>query len=344
LSPIKVSITASSKPDSRGSSPQKVVVDLTGLPTVFGQLEVDDEDILSSKKAALKAALGGEDSPWPQLPGLYEAASGFDTAGATAATWFQDFPGQPEYFDGGCWAPHYDEWLWAVGLSSSWAWTLSGGAMAFQQGMPGLSKASRRRSKRVAGPTKNEVGDGKGRPHALSVASDSTVASASLRSISGSFDDDADPLTPQALTTVMMRNLPNNYTRDMLLELLDHHDFLHGYDLVYLPIDFQTEAGLGYAFVNLVTPEEAERFRRHFHGFSDWRVTSEKVCEVSWSDALQGIEAHVERYRNSPVMHESVPDLFKPALFDKAGNRVPFPEPTKTIRPPRLRKFGPKGM
>jgi len=207
------------------------------------------------------------------------------------------------------------------------------------------TKATRRsRAKKVAGTT--PLSTGKGRPHAFSFASDSTNTgsqrslSMSSSALEHSSSEENDCSHDQ--TTVMMRNIPNNYTREMLLDLLKSQGFSGSYDLVYLPIDFQTEVGLGYSFINLNTPPDAERFRRHFQGFTGWRVVSEKVCEVSWSDALQGIQAHVDRYRNSPVMHDSVPDEFKPALFGKDGERLTFPAATKTIRPPRLRKFVPK--
>mmetsp|Transcript_19641 Transcript_19641/g.35730 ORF Transcript_19641/g.35730 Transcript_19641/m.35730 type:complete len:342 (-) Transcript_19641:46-1071(-) len=137
-------------------------------------------------------------------------------------------------------------------------------------------------------------------------------------------------------TTVMMRNLPNNYTRTMLLELLDTQGFWGGYNMVYLPMDFSSAAGFGYAFINFVTSEGAEHFRDHFQGFSEWSVPSEKICDVMWSGVHQGLEAHIERYRNSPVMHQSVPDEFKPALFVN-GERVPFPSPSKPPRAPRIR-------
>jgi len=136
------------------------------------------------------------------------------------------------------------------------------------------------------------------------------------------------------LTTAMMRNIPNNYTRTMLLELIDSEGFSGQYDLVYLPMDFKNNVGLGYSFVNLVDTETAKRFQRHFSGFRDWKAQSDKVCEVTWSGAIQGIDAHIERYRNSAVMHESVLDECKPVLF-KDGKRVPFPQPTKRIRAPR---------
>eukprot|EP00913_Durusdinium_trenchii_P034625 g32394.t1 len=53
-------------------------------------------------------------------------------------------------------------------------------------------------------------------------------------------------------TTVMLRNLPNNYTREMFLEMLDSEGFRGSYDFVYLPCDFHRKANLGYAFVNMV--------------------------------------------------------------------------------------------
>lgn len=138
-------------------------------------------------------------------------------------------------------------------------------------------------------------------------------------------------------TTVMMRNLPNDYTREMLLNLLEREGFRGCYDLLYLPIDYSSEVGFGYAFINLVSHAEAERFRKHFKDFASWDVVSQKVCDVSWSTVLQGVRAHVERYRNSPVMHEAVRDEFKPVLFAD-GERVPFPAPTKSIRAPRARR------
>lgn len=58
-----------------------------------------------------------------------------------------------------------------------------------------------------------------------------------------------------------------------------------------------------------------------FDGFERWALPTAKVgtvavslqlkivpcqvCQVGWSGPHQGFEAHVERYRNSPVMHRS---------------------------------------
>lgn len=66
------------------------------------------------------------------------------------------------------------------------------------------------------------------------------------------------------LTTVMMRNIPNNYTREMLMLLMNGQGFKNCFDFLYLPVDFKTETGLGYSFINFNTPEDAERFRTQF--------------------------------------------------------------------------------
>jgi len=177
----------------------------------------------------------------------------------------------------------------------------------------------------------------------LSFGSD-TTATGTVRSRLSSFarDDDVDSaaaaeVPDEAKTTVMMRHIPNDYTREMLMKLIDDEGFGGCYRLFYLPIDYGSRVSFGYAFIDLATPEEAERFRSHFQGFTAWDVVSQKICEVSWSSVLQGVSAHVERYRNSPVMHESVPDEFRPILL-LDGKRVPFPSATKSIRAPRARR------
>lgn len=134
-------------------------------------------------------------------------------------------------------------------------------------------------------------------------------------------------------TTVMMRNLPNNMTCEQFLKIIDKHGFTNSLSFVYLPIDFKSRRGLGYAFVDLKNGEAAESFFSFFQGFDNWEMRSLKVCEATWS-SVQGVESHVDLYRNSPVMHESVPEMFKPMLF-MDGQRIPFPAPTKRVKAPR---------
>jgi len=138
-------------------------------------------------------------------------------------------------------------------------------------------------------------------------------------------------------TTVMLRNLPDGFSRDMLTAILNDEGFAGLYDFIYMPMNFRTKASFGYAFVNMVSPADAERCHEQLEGFTRWRVSTDKVCEVSWSDMHQGLSAHVDRYRNSPVMHESVPDEYKPVMYS-FGVRTPFPPPTKKLRVPRIRR------
>jgi len=134
-------------------------------------------------------------------------------------------------------------------------------------------------------------------------------------------------------TTLMLRNLPLDYTRDMLLHLLDMEGFAGKYDFIYLPVDFKTRSGLGYAFLNVVSATEAELVHVSLDGFNDWVMPSNKVCAVEWSTELQGLEAHIGQWKNSAVMHRSVPDEFKPAIFND-GVQVAFPRPTKRLKKP----------
>jgi len=134
-------------------------------------------------------------------------------------------------------------------------------------------------------------------------------------------------------TTLMLKNLPNNYTRSMLLALLDGEGFAGLYDFIYLPFDFTRNANRGYAFVNLARAEAIAPFWKAFHGFKRWSLPSAKVCEVTWSSGCQGLQNHIERYKNSSVMHESVPEKYRPLIF-QAGQRVAFPSPTVELQIP----------
>merc|ERR1712183_539535 len=121
----------------------------------------------------------------------------------------------------------------------------------------------------------------------------------------------------------------------MLAALLDMHGFKCSYDFIYIPHNFKHKKSFGYAFINFVDETIAETFLAEFAGFADWGMESDRIAEVAWAEHFQGLVAHVERYRNSPGMHTSVPDQFKPAIFQH-GLRVPFPAPTKCLKSPRM--------
>lgn len=135
----------------------------------------------------------------------------------------------------------------------------------------------------------------------------------------------------------MIRNIPTDFTADLLLALLDSQGFQNSYDFVYLPIDFRHGVSLGYAFVNATSHHDALRIFGQLQGYSASASEGHAGYEVTWTHPNQGLQQHVERYRNSPVMHPSMPDDYKPRIFVN-GIRAAFPPPTKPIKAPKIRQ------
>merc|ERR1719333_1383819 len=105
--------------------------------------------------------------------------------------------------------------------------------------------------------------------------------------------------------TVMMRNLPNKYTQQMLLEELNKSGFLGTFDFLYLPIDPETNANRGYAFINFISPGSAWLLRMTYEGRKMSRFNSDKVVSVSPA-ALQGFEANYAHYSTARCSRGSV--------------------------------------
>jgi len=131
----------------------------------------------------------------------------------------------------------------------------------------------------------------------------------------------------QGLTTVMLRNIPNRYTRDMLIECLDT-EYKGQYDFVYLPIDFNSKCNVGYAFINFRIPAMAQKFMQEFHGVRAKQClpgfSSKKVCEVSYA-TVQGREANMENFRDEKFIEKlkERPE-WHPLFYDNQGKEIPL--------------------
>jgi hypothetical protein len=170
-----------------------------------------------------------------------------------------------------------------------------------------------------------------------SISELSTNGSSGLASPHAS-DDEEDLVLPKATqTTVVMKNLSQSCTRRQIVELLDLHGFAGKYDLVYVPIDFTSMLSHCYAFVNFVSEEVALDFLTQgidSKGFSQSACVGEGGSKMDWASGMQGLQAAIRKYRNSPVMHALVPDECKPLLFE-SGRIASFPKPTQKIQKPR---------
>lgn len=125
-------------------------------------------------------------------------------------------------------------------------------------------------------------------------------------------------VTAENALTCVLRNLPESYSTASFIAHLDAEGFAGLYDFAYLPRSFETGCCFGY-------------------GFSKWSVPYAKKATTSWCEPYQGLAEHIARYRDSPMMHHSVPDDYKPMLF-RDGVRINFPPPTRRIKAPRVRR------
>ena len=130
-------------------------------------------------------------------------------------------------------------------------------------------------------------------------------------------------------TSLMVRNIPNKYTQQMLLSEFDSNGHGPGIiDFFYLPIDFKNRCNRGYAFINFVNCKDILGFHRRYFG-KHWRTfNSDKICDITYA-RIQGKDAMLKRFENSALMEKD--DEYKPLVFasdgPNRGTRLPFPDP-----------------
>jgi len=124
-------------------------------------------------------------------------------------------------------------------------------------------------------------------------------------------------------TTLMIKNIPNRLTREQLVDEVLSRLPVGSFDFLYLPNDFKTRAGFGYAFINLTSSEAVNLFLTEFNKkrLNCAGGVYSKPIEVS-AARVQGFTANVNRLISSPVLFSadegSLPLIFK-------GGQVPIP-------------------
>ncbi|XP_050221418.1 protein MEI2-like 1 isoform X1 [Mercurialis annua] len=124
-------------------------------------------------------------------------------------------------------------------------------------------------------------------------------------------------------TTLMIKNIPNKYTSKMLLAAID--EYCRGtYDFIYLPIDFKNKCNVGYAFINMIDPQQITPFHKAFNGKKWEKFNSEKVASLAYA-RIQGKSALIAHFQNSSLMNED--KRCRPILFHTDGPNAGDPEP-----------------
>ncbi|CAN7109106.1 unnamed protein product [Brassica rapa subsp. narinosa] len=121
-------------------------------------------------------------------------------------------------------------------------------------------------------------------------------------------------------TTLMIKNIPNKYTRKMLLAAIDETN-KGTYDFLYLPIDFKNKCNVGYAFINMVSPTFIIALYEAFDGKKWDKFNSEKVASLAYA-RIQGKTALMAHFQNSSLMNED--RRCHPIVFDGPESSYPF--------------------
>lgn len=116
------------------------------------------------------------------------------------------------------------------------------------------------------------------------------------------FDIVLDKITQTGKTTLMIKNIPNRYTKEMMLELIDKC-FVNTYDFFYLPIDFDNNCNVGYAFINFIEVSPIRRFYLEFNRRTWPHFKSDKIAEITYA-RIQGRDSCAYHFKDSSLMKQ----------------------------------------
>lgn len=140
-----------------------------------------------------------------------------------------------------------------------------------------------------------------------------------------------------APTTVMLRNIPSQFTRKLLQSALKDKGLANAYDYLYLPMDHCSGRSMGYAFINFRTQASCGMFAQAFNGvpvshcLPDLRAkgraaqSNGKVFDVRIAQ-VQGFSANFARV--SAGRHAGEKEEWRPIFLDADGKRITItPQP-----------------
>lgn len=114
------------------------------------------------------------------------------------------------------------------------------------------------------------------------------------------------------ITTLMLRNLPQKYTPDVLLkEVKEVLGSTVSFDFLHLPWDTPGRCNVGFAFINCCDVEGAQACRKMFDDYLFRRGTRNKQCKVFVAH-IQGLEKNLIHLMGTAVAESSTHD---PVIF-----------------------------
>jgi hypothetical protein len=112
---------------------------------------------------------------------------------------------------------------------------------------------------------------------------------------------------------MMLRNIPNKYTQNTLLQEIDDLGFSGTYDFFYLPMDMHNRSNVGYAFINFMKPADATHFHEVFSEHRFQRFQSRKISSVCTAH-VQGLMENLRHFENRAVTHARN-DQYRPIIL-----------------------------
>jgi hypothetical protein len=108
-------------------------------------------------------------------------------------------------------------------------------------------------------------------------------------------------------TTIMIKNIPNKFTRELLLNTIDQN-FKDTYDLFILPTDGSRNKNFGYSFINFTSSYFIPYFYFMFNNKKWSSTNSKKICEITYSK-VQGRANLISYYANKIIFYNNAHEI-----------------------------------
>ena len=120
-------------------------------------------------------------------------------------------------------------------------------------------------------------------------------------------------------TTLMIKNIPNKFNRDLILNLINKN-FEGAYDLFVMQTDSNGNKNFGYSFINFTSNYYIPYFYHLFNNKNWPNTNSKKVCEITYSK-IQGRNNLISHYPNKYIYKN---DLVNKNEIKEQKYKIPY--------------------